>query len=395
MKTLPKDIVFFSTADWDNPFWTNKQHIAVRLAERGFCILYVESLGLRRPTAGGKDMARIFRRLKKGMDGLRKVQENIWVYSPLVIPIHGNPWVRRFNRIILSTHLHRYIRRLGFKNPIFWIYNPLTMDLAGLFDASMLVYHCVDDLTASPGMPVDAIAATEKVLVRRADLILTASPKLQATRSKWNPNHTYYFPNVADFDHFVKAREIGTLPGDLAEIPQPRIGFVGAISDYKVDFELIAHVAGARKDWQWVLIGQVGEGQPETAIDLLKRPNIHLLGPKPYDTLPDYLRGFDVAVLPIRLNDYTAAMFPMKFFEYLAAGKPVVTTNLPALRDYADACILTDTPDDFIQAIDNVLIGKVPDRKRCLELAQEHTWERNLDRMENLLMKRWEQKYGS
>ena len=47
---LTKDIIFISTADWDYPFWTNKQHVAVALAERGYRILYVESMGLRKPS---------------------------------------------------------------------------------------------------------------------------------------------------------------------------------------------------------------------------------------------------------------------------------------------------------------------------------------------------------
>ena len=45
------DIVMFSTADWSTPYWTNKQHIASRLAARGHRLLYVETVGLRQPTS--------------------------------------------------------------------------------------------------------------------------------------------------------------------------------------------------------------------------------------------------------------------------------------------------------------------------------------------------------
>ena len=48
--TRARDIVLVSTADWDNPFWTNKQHVAVELARQGCKVLYVESSGLRRPS---------------------------------------------------------------------------------------------------------------------------------------------------------------------------------------------------------------------------------------------------------------------------------------------------------------------------------------------------------
>jgi glycosyltransferase involved in cell wall biosynthesis len=389
---LTKDIIFISTADWDCPFWTNKQHMAVALAERGYRILYVESMGLRKPTLGKKDITRVFGRLRKWAGGLREVRKNIWVFSPIVIPYHELPWVKGINIRVLCRYIRKYMRHLKFRNPILWTYNPLSIDMVGSFNESIVVYHCVDDLTAAPGMPVNSILTLEKNLVQRADIIFTTSPRLHETRSRWNPNNTYYFPNVADFNHFSTACQQGRIPEDIQNIPHPRIGFIGAISEYKVDFELISFVAEKRKDWHWVMIGQVGEGQPETSVNLLKRANIHLLGPKQYQILPDYLRGFDVAVLPCPKNDYTTSMFPMKFFEYLSAGKPVVATDLPALRHYADACILTQTPDDFIQAIDSVFKGKMPDKKKCLELAQEHTWQKRLDQMEKLLMEKFKQK---
>ncbi len=74
VKELPKDIILFSTADWDNLFWTNKQHVAAMLGEKGFRVLYVESAGLRRPVATSKDFSRILRRLKKSFGGIRQVR---------------------------------------------------------------------------------------------------------------------------------------------------------------------------------------------------------------------------------------------------------------------------------------------------------------------------------
>jgi glycosyltransferase involved in cell wall biosynthesis len=369
--------------------------MAQRFAQRGYRILYVESLGLRRPTFNGRDVARIYGRLRKGIRGLTKVRENIWVYSPLVIPAHGDFRVRSLNNAILTIQIRSYMDRLDFRKPMNWTYNPLSIELKGRFNESMLTYHCVDDLSSWPGMPKGVIQKAEEDLVRMADLVFTTNSQLQETRARWNPGNTYYYPNVSDFGHFSKARQAGPTPDDLAKIPRPRIGFIGAVSDIKVDFGLISHVAELKKDWHWVIIGEVGEGQPQTSVDLLKRPNIHLLGFKSYQLLPDYLRGFDVAVLPNRINNYTSSMFPMKFFEYLASGKPVVATDLLGLREYADAYISARTPDDFVQALEKVFCGTVPDMKRCLELAEEHTWERRLDQMENLLRDRWVKKGGS
>jgi glycosyltransferase involved in cell wall biosynthesis len=382
---LSRDVVLFSTADWDNPFWTNKQHVASQLAGQGFRVLYVESLGLRRPTAKGRDLARIARRLGRAWQPVRQINERLWVASPLALPWHDNRLAHWLNDRMLRQWVMRQCRRLGFQQPIVWTYNPLLGRLAGQLGGSLLVYHCVDDLRAAPHMPAMAIERAERQLVRSADVVFTTSETLQSERAVWNPAATRCLPNVADYEHFSQAREPKPLPADLAAIPRPRIGFVGALSRYKVDFERIAAVAQARPDWHWVLIGQVGEGQPDTTADTLLRPNIHLLGPRNYADLPDYLRGFDVATIPACSNPYTAAMFPMKFFEYLAAGLPVVASPLPSLTEFSRGFVAAETDEQFKAAIERVLGGQRPDEAYCQQLARRFTWQWRMQEMLTIL----------
>lgn len=171
------------------------------------------------------------------------------------------------------------------------------------------------------------------------------------------------------------------MPPELAAIAGPRLGFIGTLTDFKVDFALLEHVALARPDWHLVVIGDEREGQADPVLERMRRlDNVHMLGWRPYAVLPDYLRGLDVALLPLLLNDHTRAVFPMKFFEYLAAGCPVVATSLPALADFSSYCRLTDSAEAFMEGISNALTAPqvIPENDPVL---MENNWDRRLDKM--------------
>ncbi len=378
---LNKNIIIFSTADWDHPFWTNKQYTAKHLAEAGHRILYIESLGLRRPTVGRRDLYRIFSRIGRFFQGTKKVHPNIWVYSPLVIPFHGSAFIRWLNNQLLIVILKLIQYRIGLRKMVVWTYNPLTLDIILALKPEKIIYHNVDDLSAAPGLPTEQINREERRLIVACDLIFNTSHSLYEKTKQLAPLKSFYFPNVADYDHFSKAKTITTIPHDLQCISGPRIGFVGAISNYKLDFQLIATIAQRHPDWQWILIGQVGEGQPTTDIQCLQAKNIHILGPRNHDQLPAYLAGFDVVTLPCPINAYTDSMFPMKFFEYMAAGKIIVSTRLPALRDFEDACYFANNIDGFEMILDKIIRKEAENFPICDQLARDHTYQKRLAMM--------------
>ncbi|OAM51213.1 glycosyl transferase family 1 [Methylovorus sp. MM2] len=381
------NIVLLSTADWDNPFWTNKQHVACELERSGYKVFYIDSLGLRRPSVSSQDLRRILVRLKKALRAPRQVRENLWVWSPLVIPFQRYAAVRAINRYLLTAGLRFWMWRLKFSPDIFWTYNPMTLSFFNLKKFGKVIYHCVDEIKAQPGMPVDQIESAENALVRAVDDCFVTAEYLLETRKAMNPR-TFYFSNVADFAHFSKAREANTaIPDDMKNIASPVIGFVGAISGYKINFELLQSMAMRHPEWSIVMIGKVGEGDPWTDISTLTRlPNIHFVGPREYQDLPAYLKAFDVGILPSMLNEYTRSMFPMKFFEYLAAGLPVVATDLHALANYRHVATLAKSNDEFIEGVEKVLRGEVIPLEERLEIAMEQTYERRTKKMMDIVL---------
>jgi glycosyltransferase involved in cell wall biosynthesis len=348
-----KDVILFSTADWDTPYWTNKQHTASHLAKMGYRVFYIETVGLRAPKLhSGRDLGRLWRRLKLGLKGPRKVENGIWVLAPLLIPIkHHWSLVRWLNKQLLAFFIQLFMKKNTFIKPIIWTYHPFILDAIRNINHGKVVFHCVDDLSAVPGVDIQAYKTEEKKLLQVCDVVFTTSEALTAQCGKYNDN-VHFLPNVVDYEHFSSARNIDVLPTDLSCIPEPRIGYIGVLSDFKVDFDLIYAVATQKKEWHWVLIGEEREGQSSNKVRVLRAlPNVHFLGYKPYEQLPAYLSGLAVATLPTLVNDYTVSMFPMKYFEYLAAGVPTVSTPLDFTKTYSKGMLVAESNDLFVCSI--------------------------------------------
>ena len=380
----PLNIVMLSTAEWDNPFWTNKQHTACSLAKAGHRVFYIESLGLRSPSAGhGRDWKRLFKRLLRAFLLPKKVRDNLWVWSPLVIPAASGKLSQNINKVLLSLTLGFYRSLYCFRSAILWTYNPLSLLYVKPNCFNALIYHCVDEISAQPGMNKKLIQTQERKLCSLADHVFVTSSSLYSSRSRWTKRITY-LPNVVDSDHFSKGRLVSTsMPFDFESIPEPRLIFVGALSSYKVDFDLIQKLAVICPNWSIVLIGLVGEGDPNTSINQLTGiKNIYMLGPKPYKELPILMHFSNVGLLPCVLNQYTRAMFPMKFFEYLAAGLPVVSTRLPSLEEFAEYIDFANTAEEFASIINQILSNSFHfDDRRVKKLVSKYSYRKRTETM--------------
>jgi glycosyltransferase involved in cell wall biosynthesis len=367
-----QEIVCVGFAEWNPELPTNQHHLMSRLAQTNR-VLFVESLGLRRPQLATRDVRRVFRRLRDGLRGSR-TEGDMHVLSPIALPAHGYRILRLVNGFLLRRQVGNAVARLGFDRPILWGYVPHAEVLLENLDPSLVIYHCVDDLAAQKGVDAKSFRAAEQRFATRADLVLASAPSL-SERLRLIAGRVLDAPNVADVDFFSTALEEGRVDEAVAGLPPPRIVFTGAIVATKVDTEWLAALARMRPHWSFALVGPVGLGDPGTDISALRSvPNIHLLGPRPYRMLPDVLRGADAAIVPYALNALTASVFPMKVYEYLAAGLPVVSTPLPALDGLAGLTIVRDV-DSAATALGELMAEDSRERRRQRSsLAHGHSW---------------------
>jgi UDP-galactopyranose mutase len=194
----------------------------------------------------------------------------------------------------------------------------------------------MDELSGFKFAP-STIGSLEDELLARADVVFAGGRSLYLAKRGRNAN-TFLFPSSVDADHFRQARQHLPEPADQAGIAHPRIGYFGVI-DERIDLRLIAHLARSRPDWNIVMVGPVAkikEGQ------LPRAANLHWLGIKPYDALPAYLSGWDVAIMPFALNEATRHISPTKTPEYLCGGKPVVSTPIEdVVRTYGGRLLVS------------------------------------------------------
>ena len=383
MELEDRDIVCIGTADWATELPINQHQLMRRLAARNR-VLFVESLGLRRPQLASRDLRRIGRRLVRGLRGARRAGP-LRVLSPLVLPFHGSAALRSLNRRLLRLQVRWAARRLGMDRPILWAYAPQAEALLGVLAPELVVYHCVDDVAAQKGVDAESFRAAEERFARRADLVLASAPAL-AERMRLLSGNVLYAPNVADTGLFATALEAGPVDPFVDALARPRLVFQGAIVATKLDVGLLAELAALRPEWSVVLVGPLGAGDPGGDLSALEEAaNIYFAGSREEAGLPAVLRGADAGLIPYAINGLTRSVFPMKVYEYLAAGLPVFSTPLPALEEVAEVNA-SPGATEMVAAIERELVRDSPARRaERSRAASAHSWPARIEEIEAVL----------
>ncbi|MFA5339161.1 MAG: ElyC/SanA/YdcF family protein [Candidatus Omnitrophota bacterium] len=383
-----ENIICISSIDWDF-IWQGHQEIMLTLAKNGNKVFFIENTGVRMP--GVRDISRIKKRLKnwfRGVKGVRKESANLYILSPLVVPFPYFRPARWINRIMILSVLKKWMKALNFTNPIIWVFLPtaLTLDLVKQIDSKLLIYYCLDNLklVSSTAKKVEQY---EKKIIKMSDVVFVTADKLYEYCAQFN-DKVYKFPFTVNIDKFDRSKIDTTyVPEDMRDIKRPIIGFSGGVRKW-VDTELIKFLADSHPGYSFVFVGPLQMDVGELA----RLKNVHFLGQKNHDELPNYVNNFDVAVIPYLVNDFTECIYPAKLNEYLALGKSVVSTDLPELRSLGKrdggVIYIAANKEEFSSCLgkalkeqDDSVVGK------RVSYARENSWENQIEQMSSIIEK--------
>lgn len=332
--SIPANLICLSHLRWDFVY-QRPQHILTRFAKYSNVYFYEEP---------------VFNGAEESFLSISKRGENLNVVVPNIQKDLTDEQVE----LVLSELFDQFITDFELEETLFWYYTPMALKYTQKHHPKAIVYDCMDELSGFK-FADSKIQEFEQQLFEKADVVFTGGHSLYEAKKQYHEN-IHPFPSSIEKEHFEKAKTCHEAR-DQADINEPKIGFFGVI-DERFDVELIRELATNRPEWSIILIGPVVKIDPLT---LPTNANIHYLGQKSYHELPQYLAGWNVALLPFLLNEATRFISPTKTPEYLAANVPIVSTPINDVINPYGALQLVNicaSAKTFEQAIEKELQNK-------------------------------------
>ncbi|WP_420321463.1 glycosyltransferase [Flagellimonas sp.] len=382
-----QDIVVVGIQAWDIEIGSNCKNIAAEFAKHNR-VLYVnpplDRASLKRERNSDKIQKRI--RIKNGEeDALVQIEDNLWNLYPKTM-IESINWIpfhpifkllNRRNSRIFSNDIQDAIEHLGFKDIL--IFNDSSMflglHLKEFLEPKSYTYYMRDYLIKVPywGKHGQRI---EPEVIKQADVVVNNSTLYAEYGLQYNPN-SFMVGQGCDVSLFNDENGSIKIPKEFDSIPRPIIGYVGYLTSMRLDIALLEHIANMKKDWSIVLVGP--EDDDFGRSELHQMDNVFFLGSKDSSQLPNYVKGFDVAMNPQVINDWTIGNYPRKIDEYLAMGKPTLATRTKAMEMFKEHVYLGTNKEEYIQLAEKALAEDSPElQQKRIAFAKSHTWENNV-----------------
>lgn len=367
-------IICIGGEDW---WYHNRGHFDFQIMRRlakSMPVLFVNSLAVRMPSIAekGQFAGRIGRKLKSLSRGLVRVENDFWVVSPFAVP---GPTGQKLAGWALAPQIEWAGRRAGIRNPLLWIHCPAGAQLIDQIPHAALVLQRTDRFEAFPEADPEIVGEQIARLKSAAELVVYCNRELMAEEQGEVRSQTLTTHGV-ELDAFIAAGDAqSAAPADIQHLKRPRVGFIGGIDAHTFAPELFVETTRRLPELDFILVG--GCSLPD---GWCRSPNVTMVGRKPYDEVARYMAAMDVLIMPWNDSRWIQACNPIKLKEYLAVGRPVVTTDFPALAPYRDLVRIAATPDAFAQQIATALETPI-DRELTRARIATESWDAKAEQL--------------
>jgi glycosyltransferase involved in cell wall biosynthesis len=377
-----KDIVCIALPAWDGNYEKSAVKLMSQLARRNR-VLYVEYAYTYKDIVStwfGKQQAPVSRILGTS-NRLRKINlpENSFIHvltPPPVFSVNHIKNPAKHRRLLLRNGkkvqktIMQAMRKLNIKNPVVInAFNPFVgLPMLNQLGETATLYYCYDEISAC-NWTKNHGKQLEEEYISKTDGVIVSSDGLMQAKSGLATS-CYMVKNGVDFAHFNKAADLRN-KNKTADIT---VGYVGSL-DNRIDYELLAHLAGQLTDVKFEFVGRILEKSKVARLD--KLPNTKFWDAKRMEELPEFLKRFDAGIIPFIKDESTAGIYPMKINEYLAAGIPVISTDFSPFPEFGSFVSVASGQEAFVQAVVENLCNDTPKkRKKRIALAQGNSWEK-------------------
>ena len=384
-----RDIIVVGIQPWDIEIGSNCKNIALEFSKQNR-VLYVNPPTDRITILKKKNEPKVRKRIQisKGqLPAMERVSENLWNLYPKTINESinwiGSHWLydtlNYRNAKLFVNDIMEALEELEFED--YLLFNDssmfLGMYLKELLKPDLYTYYVRDNLVKVPYWQRHGERIEPKV-IKRADLVVNNSQYYVDYTSKYNKN-SFMVGQGCDTSIFLDDDNSIPVADEFKSVEGPVIGYVGSLTTLRLDIDLIEHIAKERPNWNVVLVGPEDDDFKNSNLHDLS--NVHFFGNKPMDSLPTYIKGFDVTINPQVVNEITIGNYPRKIDEYLAMGKPVVATYTKAMEMFKDYVYLGKSKEDYVRLIEKAIEEKSINRLGKIEFAKSHSWENSVKYM--------------
>lgn len=384
---INRDIVIVGQQPWDVEIGSNCKDIALEFSKHNR-VLYVNSPLDRITLYKHKKEAKVQKRLdiiKGKQNGIVNIQDNLWNLFPDRM-IESINWIKNqflfefFNKINnkrFAASIKKAMEELAFKNIILFNDNDMfrCFYLKELLQPDVSIYYSRDYMLAVDYWKLHG-EKLEPELIAKSNICVANSTYLANYCRKFNP-HSYYVGQGCELDMFMHIKD-KKKPGDILAIPNPIIGYVGALQSLRLDLNVIEHIAESNPEWSIILVGPEDNQFKKSKLHQIK--NVYFIGSKDPVELPSYINAFDVCINPQIVSQVTIGNYPRKIDEYLAVGKPVVATKTEAMSIFNEHTYLAETKEQYVMLIEKALEEDNDVlREKRKNFASSHTWENSVN----------------